>query len=105
VNYLATFSEIWLPVKVDPFLSFILGTLVNKEVSSFSNFNLFNLGVNCHSTGCLIKKANFPPNLTFEIRRALNVKFGGKFAFLIGHLVLSGFKLSTRSACFHFDEW
>jgi len=37
-----------------------------------------------------IKKANFPPNLilgAFEIRRAPNVKFGGKFAFLIGHPV------------------
>jgi len=44
------------------------------------------------STGCSNKKANFPP-LTlgaFEIRRAPNVKIGGKFAFLIGHLVYSG---------------
>jgi len=47
----------------------------------------YHLIIGTLGTGCPIKKANFPPNLTFEIRRAPNVKFGGKFAFLIAHPV------------------
>jgi len=42
--------------------------------------------------GCPIKKAKFPPNLILGARRisnAPNVKFGGNFAFLIGHPVVS----------------
>jgi hypothetical protein len=47
-------------------------------------------------TGCQIKKANFPPSLTLGVLRisnAPNVKFGGKFAFLIGHPVLKYFEV------------